>query len=81
MKSERRGKLKMRAAQGADTVQSFHVADGDSDRGSVSFGAFFLVLGGLIERLGVAGGFVAASVAALAIQAGSLAFVVRPGHA
>ena len=49
--------------------------------GLFSFGAFFLVLGGLIERLGVAGGFVAATIAALAIQAGSLAFVVRPGHA
>ena len=49
--------------------------------GLFSFGAFFLVLGGLIERLGAAGGFVAATIAALAIQAGSLAFVVRPGHA
>ena len=49
--------------------------------GLFSFGAFFLVLGGLIERLGVAGGFVAATIAALAIQAGSLAFVVRRGHA
>jgi hypothetical protein len=47
--------------------------------GLFSFGAFFLVLGGLIERLGVAGGFVAATITALAIQAGSLAFVVRPG--
>jgi hypothetical protein len=46
--------------------------------GLFSFAAFFLVLGGLIERLGVAGGFVAATAAALAIQAGSLAFVVRP---
>jgi len=49
--------------------------------GLFSFWAFFLVLGGLIERLGVAGGFVAATIAALAIQAGSLAFVVRPGPA
>jgi hypothetical protein len=36
------------------------------------------VLAGLIEGLGVAGGFVAATAAALAIQAGSLAFVVVP---
>ena len=39
---------------------------------------FFVVLGGLIERLGVAGGFAAAVAAALAVQAGSLAFVVAP---
>jgi hypothetical protein len=45
--------------------------------GLFSFAAFFLVLGGLIERLGVAGGFLAAIVAALTIQAGSLALVVR----
>jgi hypothetical protein len=48
--------------------------------GLFSFGAFFLVLGGLIERLGVAGGFVTATITALAIQAGSLAVVVRPGN-
>ena len=48
--------------------------------GLFSFGAFFLVLGGLIERLGVTGGFVAATITALAVQAGSLAFVVRPGQ-
>ena len=46
--------------------------------GLFSFAAFFLVLGGLIERIGVAGAFVAAGAVALAIQAGSLAFVVRP---
>jgi hypothetical protein len=49
--------------------------------GLFSFGAFFLVLGGLIERLGVAGAFAAATATALAVQAGSLAFVVRPGAA
>jgi|SRR5918994_6276414 hypothetical protein len=49
--------------------------------GLFSFGTFFRVLGGLIERLGVAGGFVAATIAALVIQAASLVFVVRPGHA
>jgi len=48
--------------------------------GLFSFAGFFLVLGGLIERLGVAGGFVAATAAALAIQAGSLAFVVLPAE-
>jgi hypothetical protein len=48
--------------------------------GLFSFGAFFLVLGGLIERLGVVGGFAAAIATALAIQAGSLAFVVRPSQ-
>ncbi len=46
--------------------------------GLFSFAAFFLVLGWLIERIGVAGAFVAAGAVALAIQAGSLAFVVRP---
>ena len=48
--------------------------------GLFSFAGFFLVLGGAIERLGVAGGFVAATAAALAIQAGSLAFVVLPAR-
>jgi hypothetical protein len=42
---------------------------------------FFLALGGLIEDLGVAGAFVAATVAALAIQAGSLALLLRPARA
>ncbi len=46
--------------------------------GLFSFGAFFLVLGGSIERLGIAGGFGAATAAALAVQMGSLVFVVRP---
>jgi hypothetical protein len=46
--------------------------------GLFSFAGFFFVLGGSIERLGVAGGFLAATVTALAIQAGSLAFVVLP---
>jgi hypothetical protein len=49
--------------------------------GLFSFAGFFLVLGGLIERLGVAGGFVAATAAALAIQAGSLALVLLPARA
>jgi hypothetical protein len=49
--------------------------------GLFSFVGFFLVLGGLIERLGIAGAFVAATAAALAIQAGSLALVLRPARA
>jgi hypothetical protein len=49
--------------------------------GLFSFAGFFLVLGGLIERLGVAGAFVAATAAALAIQAGSLALVLLPARA
>jgi hypothetical protein len=49
--------------------------------GLFSFAGFFLVLGGLIEDLGVAGAFVVATVAALAIQAGSLALVLRPARA
>jgi hypothetical protein len=48
--------------------------------GLFSFAGFFLVLGASIERLGVAGGFVAATAAALAIQAGSLAVVVGPSR-
>jgi len=48
--------------------------------GLFSFAGFFVALGGLIERLGVTGGFVAATAAALAIQAGSLAFVVLPAR-
>lgn len=40
--------------------------------------AFFVALGSLIERLGVAGGFAVAIAVALAVQAGSLAFVVAP---
>ena len=46
--------------------------------GLFSFGAFFLVLGGSIERLGIAAGFGVATAAALAVQMGSLVFVVRP---
>jgi hypothetical protein len=38
--------------------------------------AFFVALGGLIERLGVAGGFAVAIGVTLAVQAGSLVFVV-----
>jgi hypothetical protein len=48
--------------------------------GLFSFAGFFVVLSGLIERLGVAGGFVAAIAAALTIQAASLAFVVVPAR-
>ena len=48
--------------------------------GLFSFAGFFVALSGLIERLGVTGGFVAATAAALAIQAGSLAFVVLPAR-
>jgi hypothetical protein len=46
--------------------------------GLFSFAGFFVVLSGLLERLGVAGGFMAAIAAALTIQAASLAFVVLP---
>jgi hypothetical protein len=49
--------------------------------GLFSFGAFFLVLGAAIESLGLAGGFAAATAAALVVQAASLAFVVRRGSA
>lgn len=49
--------------------------------GLFSFTGFFVVLGGSIERLGIAGGFSAAVAAALAIQAGSLALVVLPTRA
>jgi hypothetical protein len=48
--------------------------------GLFSFAGFFVVLNGFIERLGVAGGFVAAMAAALTIQAVSLAFVVLPAR-
>lgn len=41
---------------------------------------FFVALGGLIERLGVAGGFAVAIAVALAAQAASLAFVVVPAE-
>jgi hypothetical protein len=41
---------------------------------------FFVALGGLIERLGVAGGFAVAIAVALAVQAGSFAFVVVPAR-
>jgi hypothetical protein len=43
--------------------------------GLLSFAGFFVALGGLIERLGVAGGFVVATAAALSIQAASFAMV------
>jgi hypothetical protein len=46
--------------------------------GLLSFAGFFIALGGLIEPLGVAGGFVAATVTALAIQAASFALVRSP---
>lgn len=46
--------------------------------GLLSFAGFFVALGGLIERLGVAGGFVAATAAALVIQAASFALVRTP---
>jgi hypothetical protein len=49
--------------------------------GLLSFAAFFVVLGGLIERLGVAGGFVAATAVALAVQAASLGLVLAPAAA
>ena len=49
--------------------------------GLFSFAGFFVVLGESIERLGVAGGFIAATAAALLIQAGSLALVVLPARA
>jgi len=49
--------------------------------GLFSFGAFFLVLARAIEDLGIAGGFAAATAAALVVQAASLAFLVRPGTA
>ncbi len=45
--------------------------------GLFAFVAFFVVLGGLIERAGVAAGFLLATLAALTIQAGSLALVRR----
>jgi hypothetical protein len=47
--------------------------------GLFSFAGFFLVLGGVIERLGVAGGFTAATAAALVIQAASFGLVRAPG--
>ena len=46
--------------------------------GLLSFAGFFVALGGLIERLGVAGSFVAATAAALAIQAASFVLVRTP---
>jgi hypothetical protein len=46
--------------------------------GLLSFAGFFVVLGGLLERLGVAGGFVVATAAALSIQAASFALVRTP---
>ena len=39
---------------------------------------FFIALGGLIERLGVAGGFAVAIAVALALQAGALASLASP---
>jgi hypothetical protein len=44
--------------------------------GLFAFAGFFVVLGILIEPLGVAAGFALATVAALVIQGGSLALVV-----
>jgi len=44
--------------------------------GLFAFAGFFVVLGALIEPLGVAAGFALATAAALAIQGGSLAIVV-----
>jgi hypothetical protein len=46
--------------------------------GLLSFAGFFITLGALVERLGVAGGFVAATAAALVIQAASFALVRTP---
>jgi hypothetical protein len=46
--------------------------------GLLSFAGFFVALGGLIDRLGVAGSFVAATAAALAIQAASFVLVRTP---
>jgi hypothetical protein len=43
--------------------------------GLFAFAGFFLVLGASIERLGLVAAFLAATAAALAIQAASLAFV------
>jgi hypothetical protein len=45
--------------------------------GLFAFAGFFVVLGGLIERVGVAAGFALATAAALLIQGGSLALVLR----
>jgi hypothetical protein len=44
--------------------------------GLFSFASFFVALGALLEPAGVATGFVAATAVALAIQAGSLGFVL-----
>jgi hypothetical protein len=48
--------------------------------GLFSFAGFFVALAGFIERLGVTGGFVAASAVALAIQAASLRLVLAPAR-
>jgi hypothetical protein len=49
--------------------------------GLFAFAAFFLVLGLLIERAGIAPAFAAATAATLAVQAGSLGLVLRsPRH-
>ena len=45
--------------------------------GLLAFAAFFVVLGGVIERVGIAAGFTLATAAALVIQGGSLALVLR----
>ena len=45
--------------------------------GLFSFAAFFVVLSGLIERVGVAPAFAAAGAMALLVQAASLALIVR----
>jgi inner membrane protein involved in colicin E2 resistance len=47
--------------------------------GLFAFAGFFVVLGALIERTGTTTAFVAATVVALAIQAGSLGLVTRGG--
>jgi hypothetical protein len=48
--------------------------------GLFSFAAFFVALGALLEPAGVATGFVAAAAVALAVQAGSLGFVLAARH-
>ena len=45
--------------------------------GLFSFAGFFVVLSGLIERVGVAPAFAAAGAMALLVQAASLALIVR----
>ncbi|HET7342380.1 MAG TPA: hypothetical protein VFL90_13040, partial [Methylomirabilota bacterium] len=45
--------------------------------GLFAFAVFFVVLGATLQRVGVAAGFALATVAALAVQGGSLALLVR----